>query len=153
MPRGQVDKRATEVTGLAVYGGRLHHRGNPVITIPLAQLLTSFLDFLQSVPGPVLLVAHNAKGFDWVVLTRVLQQFPLLLSQFQRVVPAYLDTLPLSKRIYPELPSHSLSSLADYFLGKSFNAHNAVKDALMLQELFFTWNLAKSTYSEFITAV
>lgn len=154
MPSGHVHEGATKKTGLSVYKGRLYRWTDPVPTIPLSELLTSFLEFLRSFPGPVLLAAHNAKNFDWVVLKRVLQlEFPHLLLQFQRVVPAYLDTLPLSKKVYPGLQSYSQPSLVNYFLGDAYNAHNASEDARMLQRLFYFWNLAKATYSEFITYV
>lgn len=154
MPLGDVHEGATEVTGLSVREGHLYHQETPVDTVPLSQVFTSFLAFLESFPGPVLLAAHNAKCFDWRVLTRVLQQqFPHLLLQFQRVVPGYLDTLPLSRRINPGLPSYSLPSLVSDFLGEDFSAHNAVEDARVLQRLFYNWNPAISTYSEFITYV
>lgn len=153
VPVGPVDKGATKVTGLSVNEGRLYHRETPVPTVPLSQVLTSFLAFLRSFPGPVLLAAHNAKFFDWVVLTRVLEQFPHLLLQFQRVVPGYLDTLPLSRRLHPELPYYDLPSLVSYLLEEDFNAHNAEEDARVLQQLFYYWDPEESTYSEFITYV
>lgn len=153
LPSGHVEKGATKKTGLSVYEGRLYLYGNPVHTIPLSQALSSFLAFLKSFPGPVLLAAHNATHFDWVVLTRVLQQFPLLMFQFQSTVVGHLDTLLLSRRIHAGLPSYSLPSLVSYFLGGGFNAHNAVEDARALQQLFYLWNPPRSIYSEFITYV
>lgn len=152
VPVGPVDQGATEVTGLSVNEGRLCHWETPVPTVPLPEVFTSFLAFLRSFPGPVLLAAHNAK-FDWVVLARVLDQFPHLLLQFQRVVPGYLDTLLLSRRLHPDLPNYKLSSLVSYFLEEAFDAHNAEEDARVLQQLFYFWNPEESTYSEFITYV
>lgn len=154
MPSGNVADGATRKTGLSVREGRLYLWGTPVQTVPLHQVFTSFLAYIRSVQGPVLLAAHNAKLFDMVILTRVLQQqFPDLWPQFKRMVPACLDTLPLSKRVHPGLKSYSLSSLVDKVLGEAFRAHNAVEDARVLQKLFSTWNPARSTYSEFITQV
>ncbi|XP_075875458.1 DNA polymerase III subunit epsilon-like [Nelusetta ayraudi] len=154
MPSGKVADDATKVTGLSVREGRLYLHETPVATVPLRQVFTSFLAYIRSFQVPVLLAAHNAKFFDWVILTRVLQQqFPDVWPQFQRMVPGYLDTLPLSKRVCPGLTSYSLSSLVNRFLGGAFGAHNAVEDARVLQELFYTWDPARSTYSEFITRV
>lgn len=154
MPSGNVSDSATKVTGLSVRDGHLYLWGTRVPTVPLRQVLTSFLAYIQSFRGPVLLAAHNAKFFDWVILTRVLrQQFPDLWPQFKRMVPAYLDTFPLSKRVCPGLTSYSLTSLVGHFLGEAFSAHSAVEDARVLQKLFYKWNLARSTYSEFITKV
>lgn len=154
MPSGNVADGATKVTGLSVRDGRLYLHETPVPTVPLRQVFTSFLAYIRSFQGPVLLAAHNAELFDGVILSRVLQQqFPDLWPQFQRMVPGYLDTLPLSKRVCPGLTSYSLASLVDEFLQEAFDAHNAVEDARVLQKLFYTWNPARSTYSEFITHV
>lgn len=154
IPSGNVADGATQITGLSVREGCLYLWGNPVPTVPLRQVFTSFLAYIRSFQGPVLLAAHNAKFFDMVILTRVLQQqFPDLWPQFKRMVPAFLDTLPLSKRVRPKLASYSLSSLVYKFLGEAFSAHNAVEDARVLQKLFYIWNPERSTYSEFITRV
>lgn len=153
MPIGNVDARATEKTGFSVHGEHLYLRGNRVPSVRIRQALTSFLDYINRIQGPVLLAAHNAERFDWVILARVLQKFPNLWHQFKRMVPAYLDTLPLSRGVYPGLRSYSLRSLVEHFLGEDFDTHNAVEDARVLQKLFHTWNLERSTYSEFVTQV
>lgn len=137
LPGRALTDSAKKVTGFSVSNGRLFLHGAPVDTIPLAEALTKFIAFLRSFRRPVLLVAHNAKRYDAPLLTRVLQQCSLL-SQFQQVVSGFLDTFLLSKKMF-RLNSYSLENMVRYFLRKSYNAHNAVEDARVLQELYKAW--------------
>ncbi|XP_070764046.1 DNA polymerase III subunit epsilon-like [Enoplosus armatus] len=139
LPRRALTDSATNVTGFTVTGDVLSLHGSPVDTIPLVEALTSFLAFLRSFRRPVLLAAHNARRFDAPVLTRVLQKFSLR-QDFQQVVSGFLDTFLLSKNVFPGLCRYSQEYLVRHFLGKTYNAHNAVEDAKMLQELFNSWN-------------
>ncbi|XP_072241361.1 DNA polymerase III PolC-type-like [Leuresthes tenuis] len=138
LPRRALTESAAQVTGFRLTSDGLLLRGKPVETTPLFEALTSFIAFLRSFRRPVLLAAHNAKRFDAPVLTRVLQHYSLT-QEFQQVVSGFLDTFLLSKNLYSYVPSHSQEYLVQYFLGKSYNAHNAVEDAKMLKELFKAW--------------
>ncbi|MBW8469961.1 MAG: 3'-5' exonuclease [Thiobacillus sp.] len=79
--------------------------------------------------GEVPMVAHNA-SFDrryWI-------------AELARAgVPApqpFACTVLLSRRLYPEAPSHKLGSLVDYFhLPRTGRAHRALADAEMAAEL------------------
>ncbi|XP_031169684.1 DNA polymerase III PolC-type-like isoform X3 [Sander lucioperca] len=139
LPRQTLTESAKQVTGFTVSDDCLFLRGAPVNTIPLVDALTSFIDFLRSFRRPVLLAAHNAKRFDAPVLNRVLRQLSLR-KEFQKVVSGYVDTFLLSKNLYPGLRSHSQENMVRHFLGRTYNAHDAVEDATMLQELFNSWS-------------
>ncbi|XP_023209136.1 uncharacterized protein LOC111612316 [Xiphophorus maculatus] len=138
VPQQNIDKGATEVTGFRVQSGRLFLHDSPVETVPIDDLLTSFIDFLRSFRRPVVLAAHNVMRFDAPVLTRVMKKYDLFL-QFQQVVSGFLDTFLLSKRLFPGISGYSQVSLVRNFLGKSYDAHNAEEDAKMLQELYNVW--------------
>ncbi|XP_051918171.1 DNA polymerase III subunit epsilon-like [Hippocampus zosterae] len=138
VPRCEITREANGITGFSVANGVLFRHGVAMPTMPLQQALSSFLDFLSSLPEPVYLAAHNASRFDAPVLDRVLKEFSLL-QRFQRVVSNYLDTFLLSKRMFSNFYSYSLKYMVEYFLGKTFDAHNALEDARMLQELFQKW--------------
>lgn len=138
VPQQNIDKGATEVTGFRVQSGRLFLHDSPVETVPIDDLLTSFIDFLRSFRRPVVLAAHNVMRFDAPVLTRVMKKYDLFL-QFQQVVSGFLDTFLLSKRLFPRISGYSQVSLVRNFLGKSYDAHNAEEDAKMLQELYNVW--------------
>ncbi|XP_040893924.1 DNA polymerase III PolC-type-like [Toxotes jaculatrix] len=139
LPRCPITMGAQEVTGFSVSSGSLYYCGVRKHTFPLDYALTSFITFLHSFPKPVLLAGHNAMRFDVPVLSRLLQEFSLK-QQFQEVVSGFVDTYVLSKRLYPDLAGHSLEKLVSRFLRETYNAHNAVADARMLQELYNEWN-------------
>ncbi|KAL3061117.1 hypothetical protein OYC64_009348 [Pagothenia borchgrevinki] len=69
---------------------------------------------------------------------------------FEQVVSGFVDTLPLSKKLYPQLKRFNQPYLVRYFLGERYNAHNAVEDAKLLEELFYNrWNPDNDVISEF----
>ncbi|XP_039665670.1 DNA polymerase III subunit epsilon-like [Perca fluviatilis] len=129
---------ARRLTGFTVSYGRLCLHGRPVGTVPIFYALNSFINYLSNFPGPVLLAAHNAKRFDALILSRLLQRFSLW-QRFQRVVSGFVDTFILSRKLFPDLPRHNQESLVYYFLGESYYAYNALKNATMLQKLFISW--------------
>jgi DNA polymerase-3 subunit epsilon len=79
---------------------------------------SQMLPFIGNLP----LAAHNAH-FDMGVLRAVLQWYELSVPRLR-----YFDTLALSRRIWPELESHALTSLGKAF-NINYNAHNALDDA------------------------
>jgi len=85
---------------------------------------SAMLPFIGSFP----LAAHNAP-FDMGVLHAVLEWYEL-------EIPAlpYFCTCSLARRTWPELNSHSLTSLAANF-GINYNAHNALDDAMTCGKL------------------
>ena len=72
--------------------------------------------------GGLLLAAHNA-DFDMSVLRAVLEWYGLPVPGL-----SYFCTLALARSAWPELESHSLTTLAENF-GICYNAHNALDDA------------------------
>ncbi|XP_059191720.1 DNA polymerase III subunit epsilon-like [Centropristis striata] len=146
VPRRRIDREASEVTGFTASNNRLLLNGSPLATVPLDDAVTSFLDFLRSFHTPVLLVAHNARGFDAPVISRVIRELSLL-QEFRQVVTGFVDTIPLSKNLFPNLGRYSQKYLVDHFLARSYDAHNAVEDASMLQELFNSWSPEESNIS------
>ncbi|KAK9516313.1 hypothetical protein VZT92_024252 [Zoarces viviparus] len=138
LPDRELTESATRVTGFTVSDGKLFLKGTPVNTVPLADALTSFIDFLRSFRSPVLLAAHSAMRFDAPVLRRVLRELSLL-QEFKQVAAGFLDTFPLSKNLF-RLSSYSQVNMVRHFLKKTYDAHNAVEDATMLQELFNKWH-------------
>ncbi|XP_051266978.1 DNA polymerase III PolC-type-like [Dicentrarchus labrax] len=149
VPRCPISKKAAEVTGFTVSYDILFRNETEIDTIPLEEALTSFIEYLGSFGSPVVLAAHNAKRFDARVLTRVLQEF-YLEDEFDKVVYEFLDTLLLSRKCFTNLHKHSLMSLALCFLKNSYDAHDALEKAKVLQKLFNIWSrrteIARSTF-------
>ena len=75
------------------------------------------------------LVAHNAP-FDMYVLKASAESWGL-----GGIEVDYYDTLTLSRKIWPGLPSYRLTSLASD-LGWTYDAHMALDDALICGRLF-----------------
>lgn len=92
---------------------------------PAAQVMAEAARFVGDTP----MVAHNA-GFD-----RRFWQNELAAAGCQ-ATQAFACTVMLSRRLYPEAPSHKLGSLIDWFqLPKTGQAHRAMADAEMAAEL------------------
>ncbi len=86
----------------------------------LAEVWDEFLPFFDG----TLAFAHNA-AFDTEVLTASLGYYSLSLPSFH-----YACTVKLSRRLWPELPSHALDAMGQ-FLGYRFRHHRADEDALI----------------------
>lgn len=140
--------RATEVGIVLLEGGRivdrfasLMHTGVPIP--PFIERLTGISNaMLQSAPpaanvmgdaarfvGNCPMVAHNA-AFDRQFWRAELQRLELPAEQ------PFACTVLLSRRIYPNAPSHKLGNLTDYLgLPRPGRAHRALADAEMAAAL------------------
>ncbi|KAM9854969.1 DNA polymerase III subunit epsilon-like [Aulostomus maculatus] len=139
LPRQPIPRKVKQLTGFDVLDGSLYLNRRCVGTKLLQEALQTFIAFLRNFKRPVILAAHSAKKFDAPVLHRLLLKCGLL-EEFQEVVSGFLDTLLLSRRLFTDLPSYNQEFLVQYFLRKTYNAHNAVGDARTLQELYSYWN-------------
>jgi len=140
--------RATEVAIVMTEGGRVVDRFqslmNAGVHIPafITQLTGITNAMVQAAPpaavvmadaarfvGDTPMVAHNA-SFD-----RRYWQAELALCGLPAAQP-YACTVLLSRRLYPDAPSHKLGSLVDWFgLPRTGQAHRALADAEMAAEL------------------
>jgi DNA polymerase-3 subunit epsilon len=84
-------------------------------------------EFLPDISG-ALILAHNA-AFDIGVLCAALTEYRQLFPEF-----GYYCTMDISRRIWPELPSVSLDSVARHF-GIKFNHHDPGEDAFACAEI------------------
>jgi DNA polymerase-3 subunit epsilon len=79
-------------------------------------------EFLERLTRADIVVAHNA-SFDMRKLRGTLQHFGLACPEFD-----YACTLKLSRRVWPDLPSHGLETVARH-IGLEFQHHHAQADA------------------------
>ena len=102
------------------YNTSIHHLTiNDVIDAPsFDNVFPKIKDFVGKLP----FVAHNA-GCDMGVLKATLIHYGIPVPQYK-----YFDSVHLSRKIFPELESHKLTSLGEYF-GIEYDAHNALADA------------------------
>ncbi|XP_059190416.1 DNA polymerase III PolC-type-like [Centropristis striata] len=140
-PLRPISPMTQRLNGFTISDGCLVHHGEFVQTVSPSKALSSFIDFLSDFRRPVLLAAHSAKRFDVPILKRLLRWFNLE-WRFWRVVSGFLDTLELSRSLYPNLNGYSQPELAKLFLGYDYDdygPHGAVEDATVLQDLFYWW--------------
>ncbi len=79
-------------------------------------------EFLERLTRADLVIAHNAR-FDIGVLRRTLEHYRLTGVEFD-----YSCTCLAARRVWPELPSHRLGTLAAS-IGHEFHHHHAQADA------------------------
>ena len=91
--------------------------------------------FFEFVGDDVLLVAHNAT-FDMRMVRQECRKFNLTFAPRGMET---CDTLALSRRLRPDLPSHKLSFLVDALDVDGVNSHDALDDALACAGVFFTF--------------
>ncbi|MDR3619096.1 MAG: exonuclease domain-containing protein [Paludisphaera borealis] len=94
-----------------------------------SDVLPRFLAFVQAASGAPL-IAHNA-GFDAKFLGRELGRAGMPTPS----CPVH-DTLALSRRRLPALPSHRLDRLIDHFRLGSEVSHRALGDALLVKDVW-----------------
>lgn len=136
VPRCRMQRGASKVTGFKVHRQRLYLHRQPVLTNSLREVLVSFIAFLQMLGRP-LVVGHNIRRFDCVLLARALDEFGLR-AEFESLVSGYVDTLPLSREVLKDygLESFRQENLVRELLGVSYKAHDALEDVRALQALY-----------------
>lgn len=92
----------------------------------ISKALSEFIEFIN---GETLL-GHNIEQYDLPILKRVTDTYCITITNDN------IDTLTLSKEIAPELPSHSLEAMCDYYSITNSNAHRALSDAEATAELY-----------------
>ena len=101
-------------------------------------------DQVRAFIGDSVVLAHNA-GFDLKVLKATVRYYGI---DFEDV--DYICTWKLSKKLYPELPSRSLDSLARR-INFTFSHHNALEDAKACAAVFH--RMEEELFPESITSV
>ena len=89
-------------------------------------------------------VIHNA-SFDLGHLRSVLELYELPPVEFD-----YVDSLTVSRRIFPDMESHSLDAMAERF-GIVFRHHNALEDATACARLIVQMGIPEGFIQHFTT--
>jgi len=92
----------------------------------IEEIFDDFLDFI----GDSILLGHNIAAFD----LQILREVGFQLKKY--VKNQYLDTLYVAKKILPDLPSYSLTSLCEYYSIENAYAHRALSDCLANIEVY-----------------
>lgn len=86
----------------------------------------------------ITLVSHNGDTFDFVFFRRMLKDLSEINGQLNINLEKinFIDTLPLSKRLYPNRTYYNQPSLARTFSIIVDNAHRAMGDVIVLEQLY-----------------
>ena len=114
-------------------------------TVSIKEGIQAFVDWCVSLQSNIILYGHNAKKFDSKSLVKSLVKLDLI-SQFKEVVYGFADTLVVAKSLLPDMPSYSQSAIATRVLGQTYNAHNALDDVVMLQQICRHLNVTDNTF-------
>ena len=134
-PARPIDKRAGEVNGINYdnHSRIMTYKKIKVRHITLHNALLDLLDFLSGIEHPVL-VAHNGKSFDFIILYRASAATGLL-HRFKSCVQGFMDTLPLCRNQLPGYDRHSLKFIYAGLLHEDFPAHDAKNDCIALEKI------------------
>ena len=131
-PNCPIDPKASEIT--SIYYDKdtnvMTHRDQPVQHVSTELILQGLLDFLSTIDSPVL-VAHNGKYFDFIILYRAVMSYNML-STFKGSFDKFMDSLPLSRAVLSYYPSHKLNRIYKRMFKEEFPAHDAAEDAKAL---------------------
>ena len=105
LPLHEIMPTAAAVNRLSVSQGGMFYEGKPVTAVQLDVAIQKFLNWLQSLTEPFLLLAHNAKLFDAKHLLKALAMSSRT-EPFSEVVVGFGDTLPAFKELFPERKSY-----------------------------------------------
>ncbi len=89
------------------------------------------LEAFISFAGSYVLAGHNIMRFDLKFVQR-----DAVIYTGKRIRNDYLDTLIVARRYLPELESHSLESLADYYKISYKGAHRALNDCHINKKVY-----------------
>ena len=146
LPNKVISPGASNIHHLTVTGGQLFHRGCLVTSKTTQEALEEFLEWLDC---NSVLVAHNGKSFDSIILYHHICHCSLS-DSFSSKVLGFSDTLPIFRKAYPQFSSHSIEYLVNNLLHRSpDDAHNAVDDVKNLQELVIKSQITWPNIQEF----
>lgn len=137
-PTRKIEEGASLVNGIRYEEGILTYNFKEIDkenVCTLSEALKKFYIFLSSFGRKVILTAHNC-AFDRPILIRSIQQ-TYMLKHFKSVTHGFTDTLPLTRLLTGKKGKgeNTLTSLAANFAIDTSNAHNAVQDVEMLQQV------------------
>ncbi|XP_058801515.1 uncharacterized protein LOC131670148 [Phymastichus coffea] len=143
-PTQVLKEEASAVHGLRLLNGRLQFNGKNVETVSLTEAMIGFYEFLHRFNKKCILTAHNCT-FDYTRLIMAIMKC-FMMDRFQSVVEGFCDTLPLISKCNKEKGkgANKLTNLANICKLNIENAHNAVADVQMLQEILLHFKVSEN---------
>jgi DNA polymerase III alpha subunit (gram-positive type) len=135
-PTQPMTSGAEDVTGILYNStaNEMTQHGVPVQHKHAMNVLLDFIDFLKSLGKCIVLVAHNCRSFDSIILHNQLKLCNIW-NYFCKFVTGFCDSLPYFRLLYPTLTNHKQKTVAVEMFGEEYVAHDAMEDCKMLQNL------------------
>ena len=122
-PLKKFPKFITDLTG--IYPEELENK------LPISEKIHEITEYLMKKNSRVFLVAHNNDSFDkWFFRTALKEHSDVGYNSFD-----YIDTLVLSKMLFPRFKSHSMKNLCKEF-SIDLSAHRAMGDTQGLRRVY-----------------
>jgi len=104
---------------------------------PYNKSIVDFFEYITSEKSydRIFMIAHNGDAFDKIFLKTQLKKLDLYLPTKVN----FIDSIFVSKLLYPKIFSHSMLSLGKYFSVVNENAHRASGDVNALIKLWNIW--------------
>ena len=134
LPIKPISSGATKQHKMKTFGNKLYVGDQEVQTVSQKEGIVSFIEFLQK-HKPVVLIGHNIKTYDMQVLLNKLRIYGLW-ETLCEISVGIVDTKVLAKTIVPKDACCNQQALVLKFLEKTYNAHNAFDDVMVLHELW-----------------
>lgn len=96
-------------------------------------VMPSIIAFINDGKQPAFLIAHNGDGFDKLVLKSHFNKNNIKMREFNWQT---IDTLLMAKKMYPYMFKHNLKDLMTQLGLETQEAHRAMNDTKMLQQLY-----------------
>lgn len=122
-PLKKFPKFITDLTG--IYPENLNNK------LPISEKIHEITEYLMKKNSRIFLVAHNNDGFDkWFFRTALKEHSDVGYNSFE-----YIDSLTLSKMLFPKFKSHSMKNLCKEF-NIDLSAHRAMDDTQALRQVY-----------------
>lgn len=131
LPTCAISASATTVTGLCIVNGQLFCHKEKVHTVGIVTCPKDCKAWLQTSGKPIL-VCHNGKVFDFMILVKTLMNNPVCGAL---PIEGLVDSLHVFEELSPNRNSYKLESLMLNTLSMSNNAYSAVEDVKTWQSL------------------
>ncbi|XP_026667340.1 uncharacterized protein LOC113464012 [Ceratina calcarata] len=147
-PVKKIDVKASQVTGLKIVAGQLQFHDNIVQSVSLSEAMQQFYTFLSTFKRKCILVAHNCKFDAPRILIAIEKTY--LVEHFKAVVEGFCDTLPVIKNCtkLKGKGENKLEFLANKLGIPNNNAHNAINDVLILEQVIIKLDISNQKIIE-----
>jgi DNA polymerase III alpha subunit (gram-positive type) len=128
-----ISKKITDITGIS----------NKMLREQGKKYLNAYSDFYNWIienskdKESISIVSHNGDTFDFIFFKRILIDLKENGTDTSKLPKLYYnDTLPLCKRLYPGRTYYSQPSIARTFQILTINAHRAMNDVIVLEQIY-----------------